>query len=199
MAENLNLNLTGSKCRKLNPDNASDRMPKDECDRYPYGRVYSWDLMMNSEKSSNTDPSGVQGICPEGWHIPSKAEAEVLFAFAEGTRTPLKSKKEYKAYDVNDETSGYGWDENIANKGTDVFGFAALPGGTAGTGTTSASRFAEKHDSGGFWFATENPDNVSQAFQWTVGTNYSTTNFMTKNSSTAGGTLRSVRCVKDPD
>lgn len=39
-----------------------------------YGLLYSWDEVMHGEKDSENNPSGVQGICPEGWHVPSHAE-----------------------------------------------------------------------------------------------------------------------------
>ncbi len=39
-----------------------------------YGGLYTWDDMMCGEASSNAEPSGVQGICPSGWHIPSHYE-----------------------------------------------------------------------------------------------------------------------------
>jgi uncharacterized protein (TIGR02145 family) len=31
-------------------------------------------MAMNGKASSSANPSGVQGICPKDWHIPSKAE-----------------------------------------------------------------------------------------------------------------------------
>ncbi len=39
-----------------------------------YGLLYNWAAVMKNEGSSDTDPSGVQGVCPEGWHLPSRAE-----------------------------------------------------------------------------------------------------------------------------
>ena len=39
-----------------------------------YGRLYDWDAIMQGEENSNTDPSGVRGICPDGWHVPSDIE-----------------------------------------------------------------------------------------------------------------------------
>jgi len=36
-----------------------------------YGALYTWAAMMNGAASSNNNPSGVQGVCPDGWHIPS--------------------------------------------------------------------------------------------------------------------------------
>ncbi len=39
-----------------------------------YGCLYNWPAVMNGSLSSSANPSGVQGICPEGWHVPSDAE-----------------------------------------------------------------------------------------------------------------------------
>lgn len=53
------------------------------CRYYPYGNesnvhiygyLYNWYATMCGSPSSNTNPSGVQGICPNGWHVPSDAE-----------------------------------------------------------------------------------------------------------------------------
>jgi uncharacterized protein (TIGR02145 family) len=38
------------------------------------GYLYNWTAAMNGASSSNTTPSGVQGICPTGWHLPSIGE-----------------------------------------------------------------------------------------------------------------------------
>ena len=39
-----------------------------------YGYLYNWAAVMNGSASSEANPSGVQGICPDGWHVPSDAE-----------------------------------------------------------------------------------------------------------------------------
>ena len=39
-----------------------------------YGYLYNWKAVMGNSSSSNANPSGVQGICPDGWHVPSDAE-----------------------------------------------------------------------------------------------------------------------------
>lgn len=39
-----------------------------------YGYLYNWPAVMHGYSSSAANPSGVQGICPDGWHVPSKAE-----------------------------------------------------------------------------------------------------------------------------
>lgn len=38
------------------------------------GVLYNWPAAMNGAESSKENPSGVQGVCPEGWHLPSDSE-----------------------------------------------------------------------------------------------------------------------------
>ncbi len=39
-----------------------------------YGVLYNWPAAMGGFSSSSSNPSGVQGVCPAGWHLPSEAE-----------------------------------------------------------------------------------------------------------------------------
>ncbi len=39
-----------------------------------YGALYNWTAAAEGVQSSSTDPIGVQGICPTGWHLPSNKE-----------------------------------------------------------------------------------------------------------------------------
>jgi uncharacterized protein (TIGR02145 family) len=49
------------------------------CERY--GRLYNWEAVMNG----SVEPGG-QGICPDGWHVPTDAEWYILESFfATGT------------------------------------------------------------------------------------------------------------------
>jgi uncharacterized protein (TIGR02145 family) len=102
MAENLNYAAQGSKCYN--------------CARY--GRLYNWNTAMNNSASSITNPSGVQGVCPAGWHLPSQAEWNDLVNYAGGSSSAGKNLK---------ATSG--WDSNDGASGNDNYGFSALPGG----------------------------------------------------------------------
>jgi len=109
MKENLDYSTaSGSWCY----DNSSDN-----CDIY--GKLYTWNTMMNGESSSNTVPSGVQGICPDGWHIPSAAEWDILVDYLGGsTVAGLKMKEAGTAH----------WSSLNINATNDS-GFTALPGG----------------------------------------------------------------------
>lgn len=56
-----------------------------DCENYgDRGRMYLWTEAMRGQTASNTIPSGVQGICPDGWHIPGKAEALVMMDYLKG-------------------------------------------------------------------------------------------------------------------
>jgi len=68
MAQNLNFNAPSSFTYDNNPANG-----------VIYGRLYDYKTIMQGADSSKTNPSGVRGICPKGWHVPSFAEFETLF------------------------------------------------------------------------------------------------------------------------
>jgi len=124
MAENLNFDASGSVCHGNEQSN---------CDIY--GRLYDWTTVMNGAASSSASPSGVRGICPAGWHVPSDAEWEVLVNYAGGeltAGTKLKSRS--------------GWDNG--GNGSDDYGFSAFAGGSKGD-------FSLVGSTGFWWSATE--------------------------------------------
>ncbi len=44
----------------------------------PFGRLFLWDTVMKGEKDNNHNPSGIRGISPPGWHIPSAKKWEQM-------------------------------------------------------------------------------------------------------------------------
>jgi uncharacterized protein (TIGR02145 family)/uncharacterized repeat protein (TIGR02543 family) len=142
MAENLNCNVSGSKCY----DNKESY-----CDTY--GRLYDWATAMANSASSSATPSGVKDICPTGWHIPSDAEWTTLIDYAGGYST---AETKLKA------TSG--WNDNFgkSGNGTDAYGFAALPGGYGSSG----GYFNYVGNYGSWWSATE--DGADGAHYWSM-------------------------------
>ena len=49
--------------------------PMDNAANQPnYGLLYNWPAVVRGLMGSAANPSGVQGICPDGWHVPSDAE-----------------------------------------------------------------------------------------------------------------------------
>jgi len=49
-----------------------------------FGVLYNWFAAMDGYQSSRLNPSGEQGICPDGWHLPSDAEWNQLIIFLGG-------------------------------------------------------------------------------------------------------------------
>lgn len=105
MAENLRYNAPGS-------------IVYENYDVSRYGKLYDWPTTTGS-KASSASPSGVQGICPKGWHVPSSDEWKTL-AYTVSTHWMLAGQ-ELKA-----KTD---WDPKDLVGAYDKYGFAALPGG----------------------------------------------------------------------
>ncbi|MFC1732419.1 FISUMP domain-containing protein [candidate division KSB1 bacterium] len=79
-----------------------------------YGGIYLWEEIMKY-----TDTEGAQGICPNGWHIPTKAECNQLMNFLGGELVAGgKMKENGLAHWIN---PNYG--------ASNESGFTALPGG----------------------------------------------------------------------
>lgn len=119
MKENLDFETGYSWCYGNNPANCET-----------FGRLYNWETIMNGAVSSVAAPSGVRGICPEGWHVPSDREWMILEGTAD-SESPVGSgiwlALHYRGHDVgNNLKSKTGW---LENNGTDKFGFKALPAG----------------------------------------------------------------------
>lgn len=58
------------------------RAPGDNSGNVPiYGYLYNMGAAMHGANANDSNPDGVQGICPEGWHIPSCTESEQLMNF----------------------------------------------------------------------------------------------------------------------
>ena len=137
MLQNLNCETAGSKCYKDDPAN---------CDKY--GRLYSWMQAMNltycvSMTCSNEIQEKHQGVCPEGWHIPSDEEWTKLTDYVGGAEIAGEKLK---------ASSGWSWNnvKNISGDGTDEFGFGALPGGNY------YSSIYSFNGSYGYWWSTTN-------------------------------------------
>ncbi len=124
-----------------------------------YGGLYNWATVMNGEESSNNVPSGVQGICPDGWHLPSDAEWTQLIEYinaqgypnsdvSNGAGNTLKScRQEYSPLGGECETSEHPrWKSHYTHIGFNEFGFSAMPGGIrSNTGTYGYIGFFGKY------------------------------------------------------
>ncbi len=151
------------------------------------GRLYTWAAAIDSvalyDGGNGVDcgygktctlPEKMQGICPNGWHLPTKTERQALFDEVGGERNAGKVLK-----------SQTGWNSN--GNGTDAVGFSALPAGIRDRN----GNFVNGGYRARFWRTTEG----NSTYASTTGLDY--------NADIAGMydfykiSGLSVRCVKD--
>jgi uncharacterized protein (TIGR02145 family) len=104
----------------------------DSMNREIFGALYTWSAAMNGANSSDENPSGIQGVCPTGWHVPSDAEWKEL-EMNLGLNLNEANAKGWRGTDTNvggqlKETGTDYWVEPNT-KADNSSGFAALPGG----------------------------------------------------------------------
>ncbi len=98
-----------------------------------YGYHYNWKAVMRNSFSSNANPSGVQGICPDGWHVPSRTEWVELTTYLSGnvayycedSSNIAKSLSSTLHWVNSTNTCAVGNNRNLNN----TTGFGALPAG----------------------------------------------------------------------
>lgn len=87
MAENLRTTRYADGTRIDLGEKMSDEIPYRYCPKNyeatvpMYGYLYNWAAVTGGEGGCDDNPSCVQGICPDGWHVPSDAEWEELDAY----------------------------------------------------------------------------------------------------------------------
>jgi len=143
-----------------------------------YGRLYTWAAAMNGVISSETNPSGVQGVCPDGWHLPSNSEWTELFVYLGGESVAGGKMKEIGTTNWNSPNTG----------ATDESGFTALPGGYMNL----MSAFFDLGNYAYFWSATES--SIGGAWREAL---YYDNSEATLNDNNIKSSGFSVRCTKD--
>lgn len=112
--------------------------PNNDASNVPiYGYLYNWPAVMHDAISSNSTPSGVQGVCPIGWHVPSDAEWTQLTDYVSSqSQYVCNSSSTYGTNIAKALASSIGWNSYFyyatCAVGTDqssnnATGFSALP------------------------------------------------------------------------
>lgn len=126
-----------------------------------YGVLYNWRAAMQGAPSSSTNPSGVQGACPPGWHLPSDAEVKQLELFLGLTQSQANTTG-YRGTNQGSRLAGSaGLWANGDLKTHPLFGntgFDALPGSVRAMGSSGFSNTIGEQFS--MWTATENGANA---------------------------------------
>lgn len=132
-----------------------------------YGGLYQWDEAM---QYSTTEKG--KGICPAGWHIPSKEELYDSLSFA--------VNKDANKLKIVDSDAGFG-------KGTNESGFSAI---LAGNKPFDENKFARLGNSADIWSSTSLSSNAA----YDINLSGSSSFYLYDNNKT---NAYSVRCVKD--
>ncbi|MCX6270187.1 MAG: lamin tail domain-containing protein, partial [Bacteroidetes bacterium] len=76
MKENLNIGTSINNSENQTNNNTIEKycLNNEDANCTIYGGLYQWDELMNYSDLNNSNPFGPQGICPDGWHIPSDME-----------------------------------------------------------------------------------------------------------------------------
>ena len=165
MAENLNYAAEGSKCNggsvKIQATSVTfaggSLSDKDNANCDTYGRLYKWETAMGALASSDANPSNVQGVCPDGWHLPSNAEWAKLIDFVGGTTTAGVKLKATSGWPDYSGTTVY---NGINTNGTDDYGFSALPSGFGSNKWNEGNVGGE----GWWWSATQDNADTTKAY-----------------------------------
>jgi uncharacterized protein (TIGR02145 family) len=156
-----------------------------------YGGLYEWDEMMQYHPADDGDEGSIQGICPEGWHLPTHNEWKTLEI------TLGMTQEDADAYGQRGTNEGckLAGNESLWYNGTldanaefGTSGFSALPAG-------------ERPDIDGLYY-----DLSFYAYFWTT-TEYNTDNYLARRLGFYDTEVylhyypraygMSVRCVKD--
>ena len=145
---------------------------------------------MRTSSSSMANPSGVQGVCPTGWHVPSDAEWTQLTDFVSSQSQYLCSGNSENIAKALAGTTGWSSSSTTCAVGNSQSSnnatcFGALPAGYY------RNIYYMSGDGAYFWSATESSS--SNAYYRGLG----------KNTATVGryyaikGDSYSVRCLRD--
>ena len=125
----------------------------DSCTKF--GGFYQWNELMQYASTS-----GVQGLCPDGWHLPTDEEWCTLSQFVDATVTCDNGRS---GTDISGKLRSTGGWYNGQN-GTDSYGFTALPSGYRYT----PGSFIDYSIDSYWWTSTQYDIN----FSWTRGVDY---------------------------
>jgi uncharacterized protein (TIGR02145 family) len=146
-----------------------------------YGYLYSSSAMLHGAMASNTNPSGVQGVCPTGWHVPSQAEWNQLTDYVSSQSQYLCSgNSDYIAKSLASSTDDWNPSTNNCAVSNDIYannatGFSALP----------------VHENREAWFWTTTRTSSSSYYYFSLRESYSSALYY------SGSGSYSIRCLRD--
>jgi uncharacterized protein (TIGR02145 family) len=177
--------------------------PMDDAANKPnYGLLYNWPAVVRGVMGSAANPSGVQGICPDGWHVPSDAEWTQLTDYV-STHSEYVCGGNYINI-AKAMVSTVGWDLSSAAvpclAGNDspatnnATGFGALPAGYGDNEYTNEFTFGGLGYYTTFWTSTIAEVSYDPVYYRTFHFNHAE---ILRNYDYEYGSAKSVRCIHD--
>lgn len=175
-----------------------------------YGYYYNRSTMMNGGSYSTSSPSGVQGICPTGWHIPSRAEFETLLDYVNNDAQYRCNSSAQSTSKALAATTGWGTSSQTCSPGyepstNNATGFGAVPAGHYYC-CDSPDPHKELGEWAHFWTCTRSTSDASRNYAYNI---CKTHEIASKENNNVNGysnfdtywgyssTHISVRCVRD--
>jgi uncharacterized protein (TIGR02145 family) len=163
---------------------------------YVYGALYSWAAATKAFDGISTIEEGVQGVCPDGWHLPSDDEWKALEMYLGMSQEEADIPK-WRGRDQGGKMKQEGlqyW--NAPNSGaSNEIGFNASPGGYR----HGSAVFKDVYKTARFWTSTQNGYGYawyrSYGYAWYRRVEYDRSDVYRDFSGVYRG--HSVRCVKD--
>ena len=215
---------TANLCQSSNVSNDNHNSNPSSCYYYPNndssnvyerGLLYTWEAVLRGAGSSGSNPSGILGVCPFGWHVPSSREwcelENVLNVGIDvncsntgwrGTMAKIMAKPKYWVSNSgNSFFPGYWTTDSVDFNNT---GFSMIPAGYCYYTSSYANYYNACDNSGGYhphaWYPNVNLNYY--AYFWTsVSGEYRQFSYAQTGSYYGTGqattTAMSVRCLKD--
>ena len=140
----------------------------DEANVSTYGYLYNWSAVMHGAASSTENPSGVQGICPEGWHVPSDSEWTQLTDYVSSQSQYVCGSDNTHIAKALAATTGWYEDEFSAGIGCAVGNDQSTNNATGFSALPASDYYGSDDDDFGnsarFWSATEHDNYIEIAY-----------------------------------
>jgi uncharacterized protein (TIGR02145 family) len=186
MAENLNYGaFDQTPSRVQNPgEKFCSKNAEANCD--VAGGMYHWHIAMAlpatclTSNCSNLIQAEHQGVCPTGWHVPSRSDFKALIQNLGGNQAGSKLKLA--------NTPFVGW--NTKNNDGNSSGFSAYPNGLMENNGT----FIYYGESSHFWTSDQSVQAISNAYRYGLG--FETSAFVESDNHEKNDAM-SIRCIKN--
>jgi len=191
---------------KVEPTSANGAATNSICYSYDenncniYGKLYDWATAMafpvdcNENYCTDEIQYPHRGICPEDFHIPTRADWNKLLKYVDGdTSTEGDYYGSTTAGEYLKAVDGWNsYEEGQSSNGLDTYKFSALPGGRSSFFSYNQSYDFENAGYEGYWWSTDEISNGGIALIQKMDDNYIDTFKMAEKRG-----FFSVRCVHD--